>query len=64
MSVTLSIEIYQDENDYFRWVFLDSEGYKHGPSGIYASRSDARLAIEKTIAASLEIEESHAPHST
>ena len=64
MSVTLSIEIYQDENDYFRWVFLDSEGYKHGPSGIYSSRSEVCRDIEKIVAAFLEVSESHAPHST
>ena len=64
MSVTLSIEIYQDESDYFRWVFLDSEGHKHGPSGIYASRSEVCRDIEKIIAAFLEVSESHATHST
>jgi len=54
MSITLSIEIYQDEQDYFRWKFLDGRGQLHGPSGIYASRSEAWADIEKTLAASLE----------
>ena len=47
MSVTLSIEIYQDpDDDFFRWVLLDTKGQKHGPSVGYESRSAARAGIE------------------
>ena len=49
MSVTLSIEVYQDDDDWFRWVLLDHRGQKHGPSAGYASRSEALLAIEELL---------------
>ena len=54
MAITVSVEIYQDELDYFRWKFLDSKGELHGPSGIFASCSDARADIDKILAASLD----------
>ena len=55
MSFTVSIEIYQDDDDMFRWVLLDSKGEKHGPSVGYVSRSEARLAIEEALISFLEV---------
>ena len=55
MSITVSIEIYQDDDDYFRWVLLDSKGQRRGPSVGYVSRSEARAAIEEALIRVLEV---------
>ena len=55
MSLTLSIEIFQDTDDeLFRWVFLDSSGQRHGPSAGHSSRSAAWSNIEAILANFLE----------
>ena len=55
MSITVSIEIYQDDDDLFRWVLLDSKGQKHGPSIGYESRSVAHASIEEALIRVIEV---------
>lgn len=55
MSITVSIEIYQDDDDMFRWVLLDMKGQRHGPSVGYVSRAAARVAIEEALISFLEV---------
>ena len=55
MAITVSIEIYQDDDGLFRYVFLDFNGEKWGPSVGYKSRSAARISIDRTLAASIDV---------
>ena len=55
MGIAVSIEIYQDTDNYFRWVFLDSSGEKWGPSMGFKSRSAAHADIERVLATSIDL---------
>lgn len=50
MGITISIEIYEDNEGEFRWKFLDSNGTLHGPSVAFESRSSARADIDSILA--------------